>query len=158
MRISKTPENSMANNTNAKSDPFDDKASEPTGDRADDDQDNQCFQCHGVLPQIRSTPPVAPAIGAIEHQSCARVGGLRVHDGDVIGIDAFPIRQPISRTTAGVESANNVVPMRYSIPQAVVSHLRQTYMQNPILSNARSRGYSAKTKSAKHYNFNPPSG
>jgi hypothetical protein len=52
-------------------DPFDDKTSEPTGDRADDDQDNQCFQCHGV------TPPVAPAIGAIEHQSCARVDGLR---------------------------------------------------------------------------------
>lgn len=67
----------MANDTNAKSDPFNDKASEPTGDRADDDQDNQCFQCHGVLPQIRVTPPVAAAIGAIEHQSRTHVDGLR---------------------------------------------------------------------------------
>jgi hypothetical protein len=77
LRISKTPENSMANDTNAKTDPFDDKASEPTGDRANDDQNNQCFQCHGVLPQIRDTPPVAAPIDTIEHQTRARVDGLR---------------------------------------------------------------------------------
>lgn len=60
LRISKSPENSMANDTNAKSDPFNDKASEPTGDRADDDQDNQCFQCHVFSPKFASRPRWRP--------------------------------------------------------------------------------------------------